>query len=156
MARLAGGHFRRGNHQTDRRGRSDSLEIDGLFQQGAQRVKPQRIELIRRHQACNLAKRRPRQTEKKWIEPQKVGYAGLVDGLQTSLSFSRARSRPTLGKSCRQGHRIDGTGAGSRNPAEFQPFLFEKAVEHTPGEGTMCTSALKREIEPQRPMKKAH
>ena len=62
-----------------------------------------------------------------------------------------ARAAAAAGGPARgQRHGIHGAGAGAADGRDLQPLVFEQAVEHAPGEGTLGATALQGEVETAR------
>ena len=127
------------------------------FQQLAEGIQAQRIEVIGREQRGDLSQRiGAADARQPWVQTQKIGHAGLGHGFPYRPQLG-ASARPTvLYQSGSQRHGVDGAGAGGADPRDVERLVFEQTIEHAPGEGAMRATALERQIETLLPPEHAH
>ncbi len=147
-ARAARGDIGRGHQQLGARRRAQQREIDVGFEELAERIEAQRIEIVGREQRRHvLHGGRAREAREHRIEADEIGQADLGDRFPDRAQLGPRALRSPLGKAGGERRGIHGARARPAQPADLEVVVLEQAVEHAPREGAVRAAALEREIE---------
>ena len=159
-AQLAGADLGGGDEQVGAVAVAHALEIHGVFQDGAQGVEVERVELVGRelgaHDLAELLQGRGPGLQPGVVGAQQAGPGPggeLVKGralghtLPETAQVGPGAFAATLHQAGGQGHGVHGAGAGAADAGDLQRFVFQQAIEHAPGEGAVRSTALQGEVE---------
>ena len=121
-------------------------EINQPDQQVAQRVDPQRVELVGREQVS------ARSSAKAPIPPSPIELPrpACPIACQTRSSRCPGTFAAALAPAPGQGHSVDRPGRGAAHRGDVEPGLLEQPVEHAPGEGAVRAATLQRQADLER------
>ena len=128
----------------------DALEVDLALQQLAQRVDVERVALVGR-EAPQRAWQRAQHQFGEAARPVAEGAERhhLVPDAGQGVARAFGRVAPGVaggGPAVRQRDGVHRPGAGAADAFETQAAVGQQGIERAPGEGTMCTTPLQRQI----------
>ena len=147
---------RSGGHEKAHVGTGPHLvEIDHLFDDVAQRIIVERVEIIGRGEAPQRLKpavgyavvEAPVAGHLRPHRPaDRTGPPGVGHRLPEISEPGAGALRPVLIHALRRDDRVHRPGGGAGNRFDPDPVVLEQLVQHAPGEGAMTAAALKREV----------